>query len=159
MPTLATDERADARADALRSVDLAFSGFMARSALPRLRQRVTEAVGAGVDFSAFPVLGRIATWGPIRPSDLAEQVGLDLSTISRRISDLEAAGLVKRTPDPDDRRAHLLEVTRKGGRVVKRLRDARSTLVAEALEGWSTDEIRTLANALDRFTSALSDLA
>lgn len=147
------------REEALRLVDLAFSGFMSRSALPRLRQRVTSAVGAGVDFAAFPMLGRIATWGPIRPTDLADRIGLDISTVSRRIADLQKASLVRRTPDPDDRRAHLVETTRKGQRVVERLREVRSSLLEEALRGWSTDEIRTLADSLGRFTSALTELA
>jgi DNA-binding MarR family transcriptional regulator len=149
----------DGRAAALRSVDAAFSGFMSRSALPRLRQRVTRAVGAGVDFAAFPMLGRIAMWGPLRPSDLSERMGLDLSTVSRRIADLEREGMVRRTPDPEDRRAHLLEVTRKGRRVVQRLRDARSSLLEEALEGWSTEDIRALAESLERFTAALAELS
>jgi DNA-binding MarR family transcriptional regulator len=148
----------EGRAAALRSVDLAFAGFMSRSALPRLRQRVTAAVGAGVDFAAFPLLARVSMWGPIRPSDLSERVGLDLSTVSRRIADLERAELLRRTPDPGDRRAHLLEVTGKGRRVVRRLRDVRRGLLEEALRGWSTQEIRALADSLDRFTSALADL-
>lgn len=147
-----------AREEALRSVELAFSGFMSRSALPRLRQRVTDAVGAGVDFAAFPLLGRIAMWGPIRPTDLSERIGFDISTVSRRIADLEKSGLVRRAPDPADRRAHLVETTRKGERVVKRLREVRSSLLEEALQGWSTDEIRTLADSLGRFTSALAEL-
>jgi DNA-binding MarR family transcriptional regulator len=149
----------DDRAAALRRVEDAFAGFMSRSALPRLRQRVTEAVGAGVDFAAFPLLGRIAMWGPIRPSELSDRMGLDLSTVSRRITDLEKEGMVRRAPDPDDRRAHLLEVTPKGERVVQRLRQARSSMLEEALEGWSTGEIRALAASLDRFTSALAELA
>jgi DNA-binding MarR family transcriptional regulator len=147
------------RDEALRSVDLAFSGFMSRSALPRLRQRVTDAVGAGVDFAAFPLLGRVAMWEPIRPTDLADRVGLDISTVSRRIADLEKSGLIRRTPDPEDRRAHLVETTRKGQRVMKRLREVRSDLLQQALEGWSTDEIRTLADSLGRFTSALAELS
>ncbi|MGZ4114507.1 MAG: MarR family winged helix-turn-helix transcriptional regulator [Actinomycetota bacterium] len=159
MRTATRGDRADDRAAALQSVEGAFAGFMSRSALPRLRQRVTEAVGAGLDFAAFPLLGRIVMWGPIRPSELSDRMGLDLSTVSRRITDLEKEGMVRRTPDPDDRRAHLLEVTRKGERAVERLRQARSSLLEEALEGWSTDEIRALAESLGRFTTALADLA
>jgi DNA-binding MarR family transcriptional regulator len=140
-------------------VENAFSRFMARSSLPRLRQRVTEAVGAGVDFSAFPTLARVASWGPLRTSELAERMGLDVSTVSRRIADLEQAGLVDRAPDPDDRRAHLLQITGAGTRLVERMRQVRSGLLEEALGGWSTEQIQELADVLGRFTSALAELS
>jgi len=147
------------RSEALAAVESSFSGFMTRAALPRLRQRITEAVGGGIDFGSFPMLARIATWGPLRTSDLAERMGLDVSTVSRRTADLEEAGLVRRTPDPDDRRAHLLDLTARGARMLARLREARGALLQEALAAWSTDEIRVLADSLGRFTSALADLA
>lgn len=120
---------------------------------------MTEAVGAGIDFAAFPMLARIASWGPVRTSELAERVGLDISTVSRRSADLEAAGLVWRAPDPNDRRAHLLQITRKGSQLVDRMREVRSALLEEALEGWSTAQIRELADVLGRFTSALAELS
>lgn len=143
----------------LAAVENAFSGFMARSSLPRLRQRITAAVGTGVDSSGFPMLARIESWGPLRTTDLAERIGLDVSTVSRKTSDLEEAGLVIRAPDPHDRRAHLLEVTRKGKLMVVRMREVRSALLEEALQGWSTAEIRELADVLARLTSALAELS
>lgn len=146
------------RGDALAAVENAFSGFMARSSLPRLRDRVTAAVGAGIDFAGFPMLARIDSWGPLRTTELAERIGLDISTVSRKTADLEEAGLVIRAPDPHDRRANLLEVTRKGKLMVVRLREVRSALLEEALEGWSTTEIQELAEVLGRFTSALAEL-
>jgi DNA-binding MarR family transcriptional regulator len=149
----------DERAEALRNVERAFGAFMSRSALPRLRQRLVGAVGAGLDFSAFPILGRIALWGPIRPSDLADRVGFDLSTVSRRIAELERARLVRRTPDPHDGRAQLVETTSKGARIVGRLREARSAMLEEALGRWSTDDIEALAGSLERFANALADVS
>jgi DNA-binding MarR family transcriptional regulator len=146
------------RADALAAVESAFSGFMSRSSLPKLRERVTAAVGAGVDFGGFAMLARIESWGPLRTSELAERIGLDISTVSRKTADLEGAGLVIRAPDPHDRRAHLLEVTRKGKLMVVRMREVRSALLEETLHGWSTAEIQKLARMLERFASALAEI-
>lgn len=146
------------RSDALAAVENAFSGFVGRSSLPKLRERITALVGAGIDFSAFPLLARVESLGPLRMTELAERIGLDISTVSRKMADLEEGGFVIRAPDPLDRRAHLLEVTRKGRLMVVRLREVRSALLEEALQGWSTAEIQELANVLGRFTSALAEL-
>jgi DNA-binding MarR family transcriptional regulator len=146
------------RAEALASIESVFSRFASRSSLPRLHQRVRAAVGEGVDAAAFPVLARIAARGRVRTSDLAESIGLDASTVSRKIADLAEAGLVRREPDPEDGRAHLLEVTERGRAVVARMRKVRSELLEEALHAWPTIEIRELAAMLDRFTAALADL-
>ena len=74
------------------------------------------------------LLGHVERLAPVRATDLADHVALDLSTISRHLRSLEDAGFLTRSPDPDDRRASLLSVTdeglvfldhaRRGGRAV-----------------------------------------
>ena len=144
------------RAAALAKVEEAFAGFAARSSLPRLRERIAAAAGGVIDPAAYPMLGRIRAWGPLRITDLAERAGLDASTASRRAGDLERAGLVMHVADPNDRRAHLLEVTPKGRRALTRFREAHRALLDEALAEWSSEEIQALADVLARFTSALA---
>ena len=135
----------------------AFAGFAARAALPRMRERLTATLGAGVDLSALRVLAWIERSGPARASDLAEAMALDLSTVSRRVAELEEAGLVTRTRDPEDRRASLLETTAAGEVTMQRLRAARRSLIEEALADWPTDDVRRLGELLARFTGALAD--
>ncbi|HEX7463621.1 MAG TPA: MarR family winged helix-turn-helix transcriptional regulator [Actinomycetota bacterium] len=146
------------RAAALAKVEEAFIGFASRSTLTRLRERIAAQAGGVIDPAGYPMLGRIRAWGPLRITDLAERVGLDVSTASRRVGDLERAGLVKHVADPDDRRAHLLEVTPKGKRTLARFREAHHALLDEALTEWSPEEIRALADVLARFTSALTNV-
>jgi DNA-binding MarR family transcriptional regulator len=141
----------------LTGVEDAFSRFVSRSSLPRLRERVSAAAGSGVDFAGHRVLARVDEWGPVRATDLADRVGLDLSTVSRRLADLEEAGLVRRTIDPDDRRAQLVEATPRGRKVLERLRRARRALIEEALEGWPTEDLVALGDLLSRFGAALGD--
>ena len=52
---------------------------------------------AGIDPAGFPMLRWIEVWGPLRVTDLAERIGLDASTVSRRVRDLEGEG--PREPD------------------------------------------------------------
>lgn len=144
------------RAAALADVEEVFATFASRPFLPRLRARISDAVGGACDPSAYPMLARIESWGPLRTTALAERIGLDVSTVSRKISDLEEAGLVTHEPDPDDRRAHLLEVTPEGRRVLTRMHQVRRALFEDGLAAWSATEIRQLADVLARFTSALA---
>ena len=65
----------------------------------------------------------LAAATPRSAADLAPDVGIDRSGVTRRASRLEAAGLVRREADPNDRRATLLVLTERGERAVAELRD------------------------------------
>ncbi|ALC81195.1 MULTISPECIES: MarR family winged helix-turn-helix transcriptional regulator [Bacillus] len=45
---------------------------------------------------------------------VAEALGTDITTFSRQIQSLIKMNLVKKTPDPDDRRVHILSLTTEG---------------------------------------------
>jgi DNA-binding MarR family transcriptional regulator len=78
----------------------------------------------------LPVLARhgITMWGYVvlnalqdapqsTQSALAEKIGADKTRIIATLDDLQAAGLIKREPDPADRRARLLSITPAGNGV------------------------------------------
>src|SRR5947209_19596295 len=76
--------------------------------LPRVRERFTAAAaGMDLDRASYGVLFRLEE-GPARLSDLAQRVGVDISTLSRQVHHPEAAGLVGRRGMGEDRRAALL---------------------------------------------------
>jgi DNA-binding MarR family transcriptional regulator len=55
---------------------------------------------------------------PVRTqSALAQAIGADKTRIIGVLDDLLERGLIRRQPDPEDRRAHLLSLTSKGRRV------------------------------------------
>jgi DNA-binding MarR family transcriptional regulator len=88
----------------------------------------------------LPVLEqhRVSMWGysvlnaldetPVRTqAALAEAIGADKSRIIGTLDELQGAGLIERTPDPDDRRVRLLSITPQGRRVRRAVRkDIRS---------------------------------
>ena len=51
---------------------------------------------------------------PMMQKELAARCGLDTSSLVRLLTPLTEQGLVKRTPNPDDGRAWLLKLTKKG---------------------------------------------
>jgi DNA-binding MarR family transcriptional regulator len=84
----------------------------------RLRQRLHRELTEGhavslADYEVFVCLS-LAPDGQARMSDLADQLGSTKSRLSHQISKLEAAGLVRRTPDPDDKRGVLTQLTDAG---------------------------------------------
>ncbi|WP_431040879.1 MarR family winged helix-turn-helix transcriptional regulator [Streptomyces sp. P1-3] len=74
----------------------------------------------GLAMWAYAVLLRLGE-NPIRSqAALAEAIGADKTRIIAVLDDLDARGLIRRRPDPDDRRVRLLSITPEG----RRLRDA-----------------------------------
>jgi DNA-binding MarR family transcriptional regulator len=101
----------------------------------------------------FAALAIVGLHGPLRVSDVAARLHVDLSVASRQVAALDRAGHVTRTPDGDDRRALVVALT-DGGRDV--LRDTHRRMVTafnEALAGWSEDDISALTAGLARLRS------
>jgi DNA-binding MarR family transcriptional regulator len=84
-----------------------------------------------------PVLAEheVSMWGysvltaldetPVRTqAALAEAIGADKSRIIGTLDELQDAGLIERTPDPDDRRVRLLSITTQGRRIRRSVRRA-----------------------------------
>ncbi|WP_395695797.1 MarR family winged helix-turn-helix transcriptional regulator [Nocardioides sp.] len=66
-------------------------------------ERIARSVGLNVvDFQTYGVLVRHG--GPMTPGQLAQITELPSSTTTRVLDRLEAKGMVRREPDPDDRR-------------------------------------------------------
>jgi DNA-binding MarR family transcriptional regulator len=118
------------------------------------RHALTELGTQG--FTALAVVHRC---GPVRVSEVAEQLSVDLSVASRQVAALALAGYVEREPDPDDRRATRLRITEAGTRV---LGDSHRRMVATAtaaLAGWSEEELATLAAQLERLREDFAAVA
>ncbi|HEX7715971.1 MAG TPA: MarR family transcriptional regulator [Marmoricola sp.] len=91
----------------------------------------------------------------LRMTELGEQAVLSREQISRVVTELERAGLVERTPNPDDKRSSYATITPAGR---TRLREAAPTYLA-AIERHYTrhltdSEIRTLVRALGKVLAA-----
>ena len=75
----------------------------------------------GLTFGEYEVLAALVRSGPphrMRPSELVDAVVLSSGAMTNRIDRVEAAGMVERLPDPDDRRGTLVAITEKGRQVV-----------------------------------------
>ena len=115
-----------------------------------------------VDTGAVRLLWHLSEAGPCRLSDLAELVGLDLSTVSRHVRDLDEAGYVARTPDSRDRRAVTVELSADGREVLADARTNRAAAMTPVLAAWTADdrsELTRLLSALARDLTSASRTA
>ncbi|MCU1656330.1 MAG: hypothetical protein JWO57_986 [Pseudonocardiales bacterium] len=101
------------------------------------------------------LLVRLSKSEPIRLSELAAALGVDNSTLTPQAQRLERAGLIARKPDPCDRRAALLHVTRTGRAVLARLHKTRAGMFDEILAGWPECDRAQAAEVLTRLAGQL----
>ena len=89
----------------------------------------------------------------MRLSELAQYLGLDVSTVSRQVQHLEQRGLVDRSPDPLDGRAALLELSVPGRDIMQKMRDGWCETVADVVNTWKPADIERFGILMDRFVS------
>lgn len=103
----------------------------------------------------YLVLGRLQRSGAMRAGDLAQQEGLEQSTLSRRIGLMEERGLVRRQVDPADRRAQLLELTKAGRKAHEAESGRRIKLITEVVADWPDADRDELGRLLEELNNAL----
>lgn len=84
---------------------------------------------------------------------LAHQLNLEYNTVSPLVKRMEKAGLVVRTPHPDDERSVLVQLT-DAGRDLRRLSHEMTSSLGEAL-GLDVEEIVVLRKLLTRARSGV----
>src|SRR5262245_58316348 len=92
----------------------------------------------------------------VRASDVAQALGLDKSTVSRGIADLERLGLIERVPDPDDGRARLLRLTEDGAKRFGAIRAQRRAEFEAILDRWDSADLEQLARLLHQLNTDIS---
>jgi DNA-binding MarR family transcriptional regulator len=93
--------------------------------------------------------------GPLSLGRLAEAERVRPPTMTRTVQGLEAAGLVLREVDPDDRRIVNIRATPKGVQVLQAARARRVAALAASLDALPARDRRTL----ERAASLLEKLA
>jgi DNA-binding MarR family transcriptional regulator len=107
----------------------------------------------GGQISALFTLSRC---GPVRSSDLAKELFLDQSTVSRHVAHLEQDGLVEKVADPSDRRATQLHLTELGHKHVQDFWQKRIEAMREGFEHWDPEDLRTLTQLMIRYVEDFS---
>jgi DNA-binding MarR family transcriptional regulator len=67
----------------------------------------------GLKNTQYSLLSHVVLMGPIRPTDLAQRMGLDASTLTRNLQPLVARGWLRQGPG-EDARSRLVEASAEG---------------------------------------------
>jgi DNA-binding MarR family transcriptional regulator len=80
-----------------------------------------ECCGREISMVQSHILFEIRRKGNPSMQQVAEELGMDVTTFSRQIKNMEGKGLIVRQMSPDDRRVNLLGVTDEGMRMLEQI--------------------------------------
>lgn len=125
-----------------------------------VRQAAKALEPLGLELHEYDVLAALRRQGkPYRlaATALARETGLSSGAMTHRIDRLEARALVRRMPDPGDRRGVNVALTRAGQRAVDEAILARLRAANESLAGLPVSERRRLADLLRKVVLTTGD--
>lgn len=114
-------------------------GVQASSLIVRLARELRTALdqrfaGFGLTSQQAGLLVHVFT-GQSSPRRLADLLGTDTAGITRLVDRLEAKELVRRAPDPADRRAVVVELTKAGRSLIPDLPPVFEAVAADLMQG------------------------
>jgi MarR family transcriptional regulator, organic hydroperoxide resistance regulator len=107
----------------------------------------------------YIVLTRLGDQGVRGQAVLAEAIGADKTRIIDVLDDLQTRGLIRRDPDPADRRARLLATTAQGRRLRDQVRRAIRREEQRLLAALPAGERAALLRGLQRLNRAAGSVA
>jgi DNA-binding MarR family transcriptional regulator len=114
----------------------------------------------GLKVGEFDVLASLRRSGApfeLTPTALGRQILLSSGAMTNRLDRLEAAGLVQRRPDPDDRRGVMVGLTPQGRELVDQAVTAHLANEVQILEVLSERERAALDRAVRKLLASLSE--
>lgn len=100
------------------------------------------------DFDVLNTLRRVSDSRGSKPSDMARASLITTGAMTSRLDRLERAGLIRRTPDPADRRGVLIRLTPQGSKVAGQALDELIAANQEFLAPLSAQQRDSIASAL-----------
>ncbi|MBB5079235.1 MarR family winged helix-turn-helix transcriptional regulator [Nonomuraea endophytica] len=113
----------------------------------------------GINQTDLMCLNLLVRHGPMSPGQIAAALGLTTAAISAMASRLEAGGYAAREIDPKDRRRVLMHASPLGAERAFGLFDDFFLATTELFGSTSEDDLRRLADLLQRFRHLLTEHA
>jgi DNA-binding MarR family transcriptional regulator len=123
-----------------------------------LMQQVRATSGSGHSPLEVELLRAIVEAGEIRASDLASQLFVTKTSISRYVNGMLEEGLLIQRRDPSDGRATLLSVSASGQREFEEREARRSAWLQEMCHDWTATDVTELTTLLQRLNDGVQVL-
>jgi DNA-binding MarR family transcriptional regulator len=132
-------------------------GFLLADASRLLRRRFQqESRDLPMTGAQLKIIARLAHAEGLSQAALAGLLDLEPMTLSRHVDRMEAAGLIERRPDPNDRRARQLFTTEKSRELLQPMRARAAAVYDSVLAGMSEAERQALIDALNTIIANLA---
>jgi MarR family 2-MHQ and catechol resistance regulon transcriptional repressor len=122
--------------------------WRAASAVAGHARRHIETLGLGT--SDFAVLEALYHKGSLPVNAIGRKVLLASGSITPAVDRLERQGLVRRAPDPNDRRVRVVHLTRAGRKLIQKSLPAHREAMERAVAGLTAEERDTLTALLKK---------
>jgi DNA-binding MarR family transcriptional regulator len=126
------------------------------TAIHLLRQVRVEDAATGIAPARLSALSVLVFGGAMSLNDLARAEQVRPPTMSRIVDALEAEGLARRTVNPQDRRAIVIEATEKGTAILWQGRKRRVKFLAKRLSRLSEAERKQIELAVQAIQKAMA---
>jgi len=123
-----------------------------------LNRRVSEDV-LGMRLKSYMALGYVRDHENVSQQELETAMYMDANGVVLLLNELEAAQLLVRRRDPQDRRRHIVGLTPAGRRMLERADKAREGLEEEILAPLSAEERKALRALVERVLESLAQPA
>ena len=117
--------------------------------LTQFRNAINE--WAGLNATDMECLRFLFTKSVATPSELARQTNLTSGATTAMLDRLEKAGLIERSPNPDDRRGTLITPTKSSAEKVASWFESARQAQDELMSSYSESELEIIANVFERF--------
>ena len=108
---------------------------------------------AGLTPGQWNALTQLEEHGAMTQKQLAERLQKEQATVTRSIERLVQRGLVERTPNPQDRRVNIVNVTPEASRLLAELEPSVTQRNEELTEGISDADLEAFFRVLDRLNA------
>src|SRR2546423_3944308 len=129
--------------------DAAAMAARLRLSATRLARQLRQQADAGLSPSQLSALSAIEQLGPVTLGALADYERVAPPSVTKVVTKLEAAGLVRRHPDATDRRVVRVSTTAHGNALLARIRQRKTMWLTARLGALDPAERDRLSAALD----------
>lgn len=137
--------------EGIERIEAAWMILIRRAALPAMQERLNREAGFEVRRGDYSILAHLAAQGPASVSDVALNVGVEVSTVSRAIKELGDQGFIERRKGEDQRQV-IVGLTAAGRARMLTLRAVRERMFGTLLRDWPAADTQRLGELLTRLS-------
>lgn len=112
----------------------------------------------GMTVTQYETLLNLVEGGPLRQVEVGERLGSDKGSVPRILERLEREGMARRTPNKEDARSVVVEITEQGKKKMVRVLEKIRKVTRELTQELSDGELESFESGLSKVLKAAREL-